>query len=86
MDREELIELITKVNSEIIEGIVMKLKNESCTSITKGYLNQNEAIKYLGISKPTFLKIKHNFPEYTLSEGRLGYKAVELDKYAESKK
>ncbi|MCR9064899.1 MAG: hypothetical protein NXI00_13085 [Cytophagales bacterium] len=79
----EIDELKALVSEVVSESIAHFSKGSSTPeeNIKRGYLNQKEAMVYLGVSKNTFYQIKHNFPEYIISTGRKGYKVQEIDEF-----
>lgn len=52
------------------------------------YLSANEAARYLGVSRSTFLKIRaiHNIPAVRIWNNQLRYDTKDLDRYAQSQK
>ncbi|MCR9066863.1 MAG: hypothetical protein NXI00_23025 [Cytophagales bacterium] len=86
--RIQLIELeideLKALVSEFVSESIAHFSKENSTQeekIKRGYLNQKEAMLYLGVSKNTFYQIKHNFPEYIISTGRNGYKVSDMDEF-----
>lgn len=82
IDFDELLNQIERIVERSLEKSHPKTKE----LIEERYLNQREAAEYLGISKPSFLKIKQHFPEYSLSQRRKGYLRRDLDEYVRRKK
>ncbi|MCR9064012.1 MAG: hypothetical protein NXI00_08610 [Cytophagales bacterium] len=80
LEIEELKALVSEVVSESIAHFSKGNSNQE-EKIKRGYLNQKEAMEYLGVSKNTFYQIKHNFSEYNISQGRKGYRVKVLDEY-----
>jgi excisionase family DNA binding protein len=73
--------------SELQRSILMEaLNRESSKEIPKNsaeYLNYTESTKYLGISKPTFSKLRKEgkIPCYRVSENRVLLAKKDLDNY-----
>jgi excisionase family DNA binding protein len=73
--------------SELQRSILMEaLKRESSKEVPENsaeYLNFTEATKYLGISKPTFSKLRKEgkIPCYRVSENRVIFSKNDLDYY-----
>jgi excisionase family DNA binding protein len=80
ISKEELEALIKKTLIEIlITNSVSKAEDKP-----DEFLNFQEAVEYLKISKPTFAKIRSNFPSYKPSENRVLFKKSDLEAYMES--
>ncbi len=80
LEIDELKALVSEVVSESIAHF-SKENSKQEENIKRGYLNQKEAMEYLGVSRNTFYQIKHNFPEYNISPGRKGYKVSDMDEF-----
>lgn len=84
------IEFLTKeeLKETIKDCISISLTSHLLNSNTKddGFITYNEAVKYLKVSKPTFVKIKRYFPNYRVTANRILFKKSDLDDYLESTK
>jgi excisionase family DNA binding protein len=77
--------------SELQRAILIEALNISTKEIPENsaeYLNYTESTKYLGISKPTFSKLRKEgkIPCYRVSENRVIFSKKDLDNYITEKK